>query len=284
MFVGFDQDGAPRHANLRGTGSESTFKGNADGSVPEYSFHWTGRSKYLCLFEAPIDMLSFISMHKKNWQQHILRRQISMQSQSYRSLEESYTAQRRMTHEFERHMQVLNDLLEEKEYHTARDYVQRLQNNRSLHLFHISTHNPVVDALLNQKYQLAKDQNIAMHIEVNDLSALPIPSDELVVVLANLLDNAIEACMKVDGEREILCSMIMENSVYLAISNSTPPVQIVGNEIATTKANAMEHGFGLPAVKLILEKLHAEYTFDYSKGVFQFVAEIPCESRDRKPA
>ena len=70
VFVGFDQDGAPRHANLRGTGSESTFKGNADGSVPEYSFHWTGRSKYLCLFEAPIDMLSFISMHKKNWQQH----------------------------------------------------------------------------------------------------------------------------------------------------------------------------------------------------------------------
>ena len=70
VFVGFDQGGVPRHASMRGTGSESTFKGNADGSVPEYSFHWTGRSKYLCLFEAPIDMLSFISMHKKNWQQH----------------------------------------------------------------------------------------------------------------------------------------------------------------------------------------------------------------------
>lgn len=60
VFVGFDQDGAPRHANLRGTGSESTFKGNADGSVPEYSFHWTGRSKYLCLFEAPIDLTKTI--------------------------------------------------------------------------------------------------------------------------------------------------------------------------------------------------------------------------------
>ena len=70
VFVGFDQDGVPRHANMRGTGSESTFKGNADSSIPEYSFHWTGRSKYLLLFEAPIDMLSFISMHKKNWQQH----------------------------------------------------------------------------------------------------------------------------------------------------------------------------------------------------------------------
>ena len=70
VFVGFDQDGVPCHANMRGTGSESTFKGNADSSIPEYSFHWTGRSKYLLLFEAPIDMLSFISMHKKNWQQH----------------------------------------------------------------------------------------------------------------------------------------------------------------------------------------------------------------------
>ena len=39
VFVGFDQDGVPRHANMRGTGSESTFKGNADSSIPEYSFH-----------------------------------------------------------------------------------------------------------------------------------------------------------------------------------------------------------------------------------------------------
>jgi len=70
VFVGFDSGGIPRHANMRGTGSESTFKGNADGSIPEYSFHWTGKSKHLCLFEAPIDMLSYISMHKKNWQQH----------------------------------------------------------------------------------------------------------------------------------------------------------------------------------------------------------------------
>lgn len=70
VFAGFDQDGVMRHAHKRGTGSESTFKGNVDSSLPEYSFHWLGTSKYICLFEAPIDMLSFISMHKKNWQQH----------------------------------------------------------------------------------------------------------------------------------------------------------------------------------------------------------------------
>lgn len=70
VFVGYDKDGIPHHASLRGTGSASSYKGNAPNSKPEYSFHWTGTSRYLCLFESPIDMLSFISMHKDNWKNH----------------------------------------------------------------------------------------------------------------------------------------------------------------------------------------------------------------------
>ncbi len=70
VFVGCDKDGIPRHAHKRGTGSESTYKGNAVGSSPEYSFHWVGKSDRLHLFEAPIDMLSFISMNKDGWRNH----------------------------------------------------------------------------------------------------------------------------------------------------------------------------------------------------------------------
>ena len=66
----YDKDGVPRHAHKRGTGSESMYKGNESGSQPEYSFHWHGTSKYLCLFEAPIDMLSFISMNQEHWRIH----------------------------------------------------------------------------------------------------------------------------------------------------------------------------------------------------------------------
>ena len=66
VFRGFDKDGIPRHANKRGTSSSSTYKGNAVGSVPEYSFHWNGKSDRLYLFEAPIDMLSFISLYHKS--------------------------------------------------------------------------------------------------------------------------------------------------------------------------------------------------------------------------
>ena len=70
VFVGYDMDGIPRHAHMRGTGSKSTYKGNAAGSVPEYSFHWHGTSGCLYVFEAPIDMMSFITMNKAGWQRH----------------------------------------------------------------------------------------------------------------------------------------------------------------------------------------------------------------------
>ena len=70
VFVGLDKNGVPRHANKRGIGEKSTFKGNAESSMDEFAFHRIGKGKSLYLFEAPIDMLSFISMHKENWKTH----------------------------------------------------------------------------------------------------------------------------------------------------------------------------------------------------------------------
>ena len=70
VFVGRNQEGVAVHAHKRGTGSQSTYKGNADGSHPEYSFHWNGTSNRVFLFEAPIDMLSYITMNPNGWQQN----------------------------------------------------------------------------------------------------------------------------------------------------------------------------------------------------------------------
>lgn len=70
VFVGYDLNGIPRHAHKRGTVTSNSYKGNVAGSQPEFSFHWHGTSDKIFLFEAPIDMLSFISMHKENWKNH----------------------------------------------------------------------------------------------------------------------------------------------------------------------------------------------------------------------
>lgn len=70
VFVGYDKNGVPRHAQKRSTASEGTYKGNASGSMMEHSFHWHGTSPNLFLFEAPIDMLSYITMLDEDWRQH----------------------------------------------------------------------------------------------------------------------------------------------------------------------------------------------------------------------
>ena len=204
----------------------------------------------------------------------LLRQQISIQAENYNALKKNYSVQRKSTHEFKRHIQTLNDLLENDEVDAARKYVKQLQRNRTLKIFNISANHPVIDVILNQKYQVAQENGINMQVHVNDLSSLSINSDELVVLLANLLDNAIEACQRNVSHPEIYCSIILEDDLYISIRNTTEPVEIVNGLIITTKANPTEHGYGLPAVKYILEQLHAEYTFDYSDGWFQFAAEL----------
>lgn len=70
VFVGYDSSGKPRHAHKRGTVTSNLYKVNVAGSQPEYSFHFNGTSDKIFLFEALIDMLSYISMHKENWKEH----------------------------------------------------------------------------------------------------------------------------------------------------------------------------------------------------------------------
>ncbi|WP_444641240.1 DUF3991 domain-containing protein [Caproiciproducens sp. R1] len=71
VFVGYDSTGKARAAFQKGTLTEKPFRGDVDGSDKEYFFNYHGGSERLYVFEAPIDMLSFIDLHKeKGWQKH----------------------------------------------------------------------------------------------------------------------------------------------------------------------------------------------------------------------
>ena len=72
VFVGMDKDGTPRHAHKRSTNSQGkSFRMTVEGSDFRYAFNWPGSSNQLMVFEAPIDMLSLISLyHDSDWQQH----------------------------------------------------------------------------------------------------------------------------------------------------------------------------------------------------------------------
>ena len=71
VFVGIDEGGVARHAHVRSTNSKGkTFRINVEGSDPRYSFHHIGTNGSLFVFEAPIDLLSHISLYPQNWQEN----------------------------------------------------------------------------------------------------------------------------------------------------------------------------------------------------------------------
>ncbi len=204
----------------------------------------------------------------------LLRQHMEMQQESMSALEQNYRLQRKSTHEFEHHLQVLRDLLDQGETETAQSYLGQLKRNRSIHVMSVSSNHPVVDVILNQKHQTARQNEIKMQIQVNDLSAVQIPSDSLVVILTNLLDNAMEACRRIDGYREIFCTILYDEGLYISIRNTSGPVSVVDGKIPTSKQNSLSHGYGLLSVSYMLDKLGAEYTFGYEEGWFHFTAEI----------
>lgn len=69
VFVGKDEHGIARHAHKRGLGDQP-FKRNVIGSDARCSFHYTGTSRRLYVFEAPIDLMSFVTLYQKDWQKH----------------------------------------------------------------------------------------------------------------------------------------------------------------------------------------------------------------------
>ena len=71
VFVGTDEGGIARHAHKRSTNSyQKAFRLNVVSSDPRYSFHHIGTDGSLYAFEAPIDMLSYITLHPKDWKSH----------------------------------------------------------------------------------------------------------------------------------------------------------------------------------------------------------------------
>ena len=71
VFVGTDEQGVPRHAHKRSTNSQGkSFKVNVEGSRPQYSFRHVGQDGLLYVFEAPIDLLSFLTLYPDRWQEH----------------------------------------------------------------------------------------------------------------------------------------------------------------------------------------------------------------------
>ncbi len=104
--------------------------------------------------------------------------------------------QRKLSHEYKNQITCIQALCETGEYDKLKEYLGQI-NGEVLHdLDYIDTNHVFVNAVLNAKYQEAAERDILFVCKINDLSGVTMNSSDLVVLLSNLLNNAIEACEK----------------------------------------------------------------------------------------
>lgn len=189
----------------------------------------------------------------------------------YRYMEEVYAEQRKKMHDFKNHMTCVQGLLVNNANREAIEYLRTVNDNWMDELDYINTNHVIVNSILNQKYKLARAKGIAMILSVNDLQGIQINDEDIVTVLSNLLDNAIEACEKVTEKPKNIRVRVWHEENRTIISTKNPidkPIKIQEGRIYSTKRNERMQGIGLLNIKNVVEKYDGEDIYSCSDGYF----------------
>lgn len=220
-------------------------------------------------------LISEILENSRNMKEaEALRQQSIGQLELYNSMRENYNIQRQRTHEYKNQIVCMDMLMKKKDYSKLEDYIGNISDGLDAQLDMVDTNNDVVNAIFNAKYYEAIKNDVLVVLKINDLSDIKISDNDIVTILSNLLDNAIEAAKQCDiGKRIVKIKMLYEDAVLsIAVSNSykAEPVLTEDGYIRTTKKDREEHGWGMRNVVTTLEKYNAEYIIDYKNGEFVF--------------
>ena len=214
-----------------------------------------------------------------------LRQNLKLETAHIESMTSRYTQQRAQTHDFKNQLAVLRDMarrnVPQAEFSAYLDSMLEIDIPSVLY---INTHRTVVDIVMSEKVPVAKEKGIDFQFQLDDLTDFPMPDDALVVVLTNLIDNAIEACGKIPqaAERHIWMRMKVEKrSALMCIDNTTAePVAIRDNTVQTTKEDTLAHGYGLKNVAAMIERSGGMYFIEYDAAdkKFRFTASLPMKT------
>ncbi len=206
----------------------------------------------------------------------ILRQSLKLQRDNIEALTESYARQRAQTHDFQNRLSVLRHLAEENAAQEEfSQYLNSVLETNIPSVLYIDTGRIVIDVILSQKYAAAQNKSINFQMQMENPSGFPLPDDELVVVLSNLLDNAFDACAKIPKpeNRYVLLKMQARDHVAnLYIENRThDKVDVSSRYIRSTKGDPLAHGYGLKNVYAILDQHEASCVIDYRDDEHVFV-------------
>ncbi len=194
----------------------------------------------------------------------------------YTSMNEFNINERRKIHDFKNQIGCIEGLLSSGAYLEAREYARTLNQNLIEEGNYINVGHAVINSIMNQKFKEAKKKKIRMVFQLSHLDQINIKDEDIVILLTNLLDNAIEACERIyhlsnENSRLIIKVRFVQEKDRIVISTKNPIVdeQIkINGKLLTTKDDKNSHGFGLLNIQYVINKYHGEDIISTGKGFF----------------
>lgn len=195
----------------------------------------------------------------------------------YEETENIYRQMRAWRHDYHNHIQTMQAYLKMDQKEELSQYLNDLNNDLTQVDTVIKTGNVRLDAILNSKLSLAKGNDIKVNAAAKADEDIPFSPVDLCVILGNLMDNAIEACLKLENPEErfirVYIGKFREN-FYLSVTNSVGgKINKSGKSYKTTKQGF--HGFGLRRVDALVSKYNGYINRQDEEGVFATEVMLP---------
>ena len=192
----------------------------------------------------------------------------------YQDREEIYNRQRKKMHDYKNQLATIQTLLKNGHTDEALSFTQKLTESIAVDMSAINTNHPVVNAVLNQKYRSMQEKYIALILKVGDMNKINLEEEEIVILLSNLLDNAIresERVLKNTGKAVIHLKLECEDDkLILAVRNPVTEKVRIENDMIKSKRGA-EHGMGLLNVKAVVDKYGGDMVLSCDDNEFKAI-------------
>lgn len=210
-------------------------------------------------------------------QSNLMHERLQMQSVYYKDIEKYNRNMSRYKHDMNNHLDSVYGMLENNEIEEAKHYLESISKKLNRVEAVINTGNSVIDVIYNAKASLAKANHIVCHNNIVVPPHLDIDSVDLSVILSNLLDNAIEASLKLEDNRMIESHIhLYKGNLFISVKNNYNGEIISSHAVyLTTKKDSHEHGIGLKNVQHVVTKYNGTQNVEHDEHTFTVSIMIP---------
>lgn len=199
----------------------------------------------------------------------------------YQTLSNTYAVNAKLFHDFHNHIDVLHRYLSKGHTAEALDYLDSLRSPIQVLAQTVWVGDEAVDYLINSKIAIANSRHIRMKTNIEFPRHTNIDSVDLVVILGNLLDNALDAAASTEGSLRFVNLTIrrINDMLVLKVENgcSVAPASVDGN-LQTAKADKNLHGWGLKSARTAAGRYDGIIETEYDNYIFRAVVTLSFRS------